>query len=331
MATAVNKRRTETTVDTSALDAYTVHPVANMFPMIDGENLKALAEDIKTHGQQEPIWMYQGQLLDGRNRVVACALAGRRPIEQQWTPKAGESPATFVMSRNLHRRHLTASQRAALAVELEEAIAAERHLAKDGAESGKATSTPFSHTTKPTVALTATGGTTVEFTSGDPTGPARVGEKVRTGRVRDKVASTMKVSSGYVNDAKDLKKADPERFDRVKAGELTISGAQNEVVAEAQAAGTLDEVKLRPGAVKAAMERLAQDSTLIKRPEPKAKIRLPKASKVTTSATTLQITVTFGNRTVAEEWLNRLQEDKKVMDLDYTVLDKRPAKKKRTA
>lgn len=335
VAATKNRRTTKTTksaeaedfVDLSALDAYDIHEVAKLFPMIDTKSLKALADDIAQHGQQEPIWMYKGKLLDGRNRVVACAMAGRDPIVQQWKPKAGESPFAFVMSRNLHRRHMSASQRAALAVDLEEFLAGEGALAAEAAESGKATSTPFSHTNKPTVALSATGGTSVEFTSGDPTGPARVGEKVHTGRLRDKAASTMKVSAGYFTDAKGVKRADPDRFEKIKTGELTLANAQTEIVAEAEASGTLDEVKLRPGAVKTALERLAQDSTIIKRPEPKPKIRLPKASKVTTSATTLQITATFGNRAVAEEWLNRMQDDKKVMDLDYEVVAKRPRKK----
>ena len=88
------------------------------------------------------------------------------------------------------------------------------------------------------VALASTPGTTVEFTSGDPTGVARVRERDKSRRVRDQAAATMRVSAGYVNDAKDLSKADPERFAQVRSGALTIPAAQEEIVAEAHAAGT---------------------------------------------------------------------------------------------
>jgi hypothetical protein len=49
------------------------HPLAEMFPLIE---LAELAEDIKAHGLRERIVMYHGQVLDGRNRVLACVQAG---------------------------------------------------------------------------------------------------------------------------------------------------------------------------------------------------------------------------------------------------------------
>lgn len=322
MATAVRSRTSAKA--RSALDNFDVHEAANLFPIIDDDNLKALAEDIRIHGQQEPIWMFEGQLLDGRNRVIACAMIGRDPIRKEWKPQPGETPATFVMSRNVHRRHLTASQRAAVAVQLEAVIASER---KEMRKRAKATEVGFSSSTKAPVSLTPGGSTSVKFTSNPEVDEARVGEKVRPGRSRDQAAQAMRVSAGYVNDAKDLKKAAPDTFEKVLAGEMTIGAAQHEVVAKAHSTGTLSDVKLRPGAIRAAMEKIEAENRPKAKEKPPA-IRLPKASKVVSSATTVAITVTFGNRTVAEEWLNRLQDDKKVLDLDYEVLDKRPAKKR---
>lgn len=304
------------TAQHNALDNYNVHSAANMFPLIDPDNLTALAEDIKAHGQQEPIWMFQGQLLDGRNRVLACAIAGVTPTTQEWQPKPGETPSQFVMSRNLHRRHLTASQRAALAVELEAVIAEENRIEK----ARTARTAAFSHTPEPHQSPPSPRGTSTQFTRGDPTGPARVGSRVRTGRTRDKAADAMKVSAGYVNDAKDLRKSDPGRFEQVKAGELTLAKAQDEVVAEAQQRGDLDKVGLRPGVIRESVRRLEAAAAA----EP---IRLPKATKVVSSATTLQLTVTFGNQDVAETYLNQLRRDRKVLDLDYTVLEKRPRRR----
>jgi ParB-like chromosome segregation protein Spo0J len=69
--------------------------------MVD-EPLKALVEDIRPNGLQEPIVTYQGQILDGRIRDIACRTAGVSP---RFVPFEGNDPIGFVLSKNLHRRH----------------------------------------------------------------------------------------------------------------------------------------------------------------------------------------------------------------------------------
>jgi hypothetical protein len=54
------------------------HPIANNFPTMDADSLKALTDNIKGCGLLEPIVMYEGMVLDGRNRVRACFAAGVR-------------------------------------------------------------------------------------------------------------------------------------------------------------------------------------------------------------------------------------------------------------
>src|SRR5699024_1642843 len=104
---------------------YPVHPVASLFPMIDDESLNALAEDIKKNGQREPIivayldeaMIDEPVVIDGRNRHAACKLAGIEP-EFKFVMSLNDrelSPqviADWVISHNLHRRHLTTSQKA---------------------------------------------------------------------------------------------------------------------------------------------------------------------------------------------------------------------------
>jgi ParB-like nuclease domain len=93
---------------------FSVHPAADLFPLMPDDELDELAEDIKNHGQQNPIVLsVDGQLLDGRNRVIACERAGVEPKTRTLT---GGDPVAFIISMNLKRRHLDTSQRAMIAV-----------------------------------------------------------------------------------------------------------------------------------------------------------------------------------------------------------------------
>ena len=85
------------------------HEYANLFPLIQGEALVALREDIRIHGVREPIVFLDGAILDGRNRYMC---ARELLIEYPRVEFDGEDPLGFVISHNLHRRHLTESQRA---------------------------------------------------------------------------------------------------------------------------------------------------------------------------------------------------------------------------
>jgi hypothetical protein len=80
------------------------HPTAEIFPMLDQDELDALAADIKGHGLRELITLYEGKILDGRNRYQACLGAGIEPRFEEFT---GADPVAFVISKNIRRRHLT--------------------------------------------------------------------------------------------------------------------------------------------------------------------------------------------------------------------------------
>jgi hypothetical protein len=91
------------------------HELANIFPMLGDEELAELCADIKKNGLAEPITVYEGKILDGRNRATACTMLGVSPKTVEYT---GDDPVAFVLSKNLHRRHLTESQRALVASKL---------------------------------------------------------------------------------------------------------------------------------------------------------------------------------------------------------------------
>jgi ParB-like chromosome segregation protein Spo0J len=92
---------------------FIAHPLANMFPMIEGSAFDELKRDIAAQGILEPIRLYQGMILDGRNRYAAAKACGHQfSLDDfvQWEGTVAEAEA-WVISTNLHRRHLSAKQK----------------------------------------------------------------------------------------------------------------------------------------------------------------------------------------------------------------------------
>ena len=93
-----------------------VHPAADVFPMMSHADYIELRDSIAANGQREPIVVDDaGLILDGRNRVKACDELG---IEIDVYVYRGDDPVGLVMDLNLHRRHLSTSQRAMVAAKL---------------------------------------------------------------------------------------------------------------------------------------------------------------------------------------------------------------------
>jgi ParB-like nuclease family protein len=121
-------------------DVLAIHPAAELFPLMSPDDLKALGEDIKKNGLTTPIaivstkdtkgWHYK--LVDGRNRLDAMELVGV-PFNLMFSPGGcridwnekffqsrviNSDPYAYVISANIHRRHLTAEQRRELITKL---------------------------------------------------------------------------------------------------------------------------------------------------------------------------------------------------------------------
>lgn len=174
---------------------FEVHPAANLFPMMTDQEAEDLKADIEKHGQILPIILYDGKILDGRNRAIACFELGIKPKTETWSGTG--SPTDWVMSVNYHRRNLTYDQRvavAALATESYKAEAEARRRATQNNDSAKAV-------------------------------PAKMQEQ---GESVEKAAKAVGVSARAVYAARKAEKESPGTLDKMMAKETTLADAKRE-------------------------------------------------------------------------------------------------------
>jgi hypothetical protein len=91
------------------------HPLADLFPLLEGAEFDELVADVRRNDVREPIVLHHGLILDGRNRYRAALAAG---VECPTRAYDGDDPLGLVISLNLKRRHLNESQRAMVAAKL---------------------------------------------------------------------------------------------------------------------------------------------------------------------------------------------------------------------
>jgi site-specific DNA-methyltransferase (adenine-specific) len=199
-----------------------IHDVCNLVPTMSDEEYAGLKADIAANRQRVPILTYQGKIIDGRNRFRACQELGLKPKTREWDGKG--SLAKLVVSLNLHRRHLTSGQRAAIAVEYKQLLAKEAKERQREAGGDKRSD----RGTK------AKRSAVVDQSEGRATGtvPARVREPSSTRKQREsavQAAKACKSNERYVQAAESLKAEHPELFEKVKAGTMGIPQARQEV------------------------------------------------------------------------------------------------------
>jgi ParB-like chromosome segregation protein Spo0J len=186
------------------------HPAAAMFPMMPADELQALSADIGAHGLVEPVVLFEGKILDGRNRVKACELAGVRVDTVAWVPQDDRTPVEFVISSNLYRRHLSTSQRAIIAA----TDVLPKLEAEAKAKQGQRTDLNF--------------GQKVDQSSREP-------------RASEQAAELLGTNRQYVSDAKKIADIAPDLVDEIKSGELTIRDAKTKVKSIVDAADSKNE------------------------------------------------------------------------------------------
>jgi hypothetical protein len=114
----------------------TIHPYAEVFAAIPSPAFDALCSAAARESLLEAIVLYEGQILDGRHRYLACLAKRVPPCVCDYAGECG-SPLNFVVARNIQRRHLAEDQRALVAARLKplfEEEARQRATLKQGSE-----------------------------------------------------------------------------------------------------------------------------------------------------------------------------------------------------
>lgn len=108
---------------------YLFHELSSIFPLMEGEEFDELVGDLKEKGQLEEGILFEGKILDGRNRYRACKLLNIPFKAQEFSKKM--SARDYIISTNLYRRHLNKAQRSEIGLillEEEEKKAQERQI-----------------------------------------------------------------------------------------------------------------------------------------------------------------------------------------------------------
>lgn len=169
------------------------HPAADFFPLLQPQAFEELKADIARVGLLQPIWTYEGLILDGRNRYKACIELGIEPRFQEYV---GDCPVAGAWSLNGRRRHLSKRELALIAVKMLPALKAE----------AKKRQGQRSDLNIPPV----------------PVGP---NSNVSTGEASAQAAKIVGVGKTIINEAAALQRDRPDLYERVEKGELSVDKA----------------------------------------------------------------------------------------------------------
>jgi N6-adenosine-specific RNA methylase IME4 len=194
------------------------HSVAEIFPLLQGEEFTALVESIRSKGLLNPIWLHpDGRIVDGRNRYLACLEAGVEPRYQKWNGKG--SLTDFVFAQNFDRRHLNATFRAlagkrAEPFYAEEAKQRQRAAGAHGKEGGRGKQKPLLK---------------------------KLSKGKNKNLAADRAAKAAKTNRQYISDLKRIEKEAPEVYAQIEAGKLELPAAKR-AVGRAEAERNLNSI-----------------------------------------------------------------------------------------
>lgn len=231
-----------------------IHPAADLFPLVHGDEFQELCADIKERGLQQPITIWtDGTLLDGRNRLMACYETHQDVVLERYE---GSDPVQFSLSANLHRRHLNQGQKAMVALKVEEIFAAEAKKRQQvaGKEHGRGQAeklmanlpeaiemSPPEIPSQLTSGQKALVGLKVKELIKAPSSPVQPPAPAPTSR--DQAAAVVGASGRSVQMAKAVTKAAPDLAEKVERGAMPLHRAYREVQERALSEPPPEEVK----------------------------------------------------------------------------------------
>jgi len=170
------------------MEGYEFHEYADLFPLMTGDDFAELRNSIAASGLEVPIVLYEEKILDGRNRYIACLDTDTAPRYETYE---GSDPLGYAIRLNLNRRHLTAGQRAVIALDALPMLEEEAR--------GR---------------MVEAGG------YGNITIPSE------RGTARAAAGEMFNVSPSYVQQAKKIQQVAPELLEKVRSGEVSLSRAK---------------------------------------------------------------------------------------------------------
>lgn len=177
----------------------------NIYPEMQPDEFERLRTDIFTNGYdpKNPVWIFEGEIIDGWNRYRACQALGITPVFRTFEGSTLDALQFLVRTNN--RRDLNSSQRAAIAVEAEDLIAVLK------AEANNRQLANLKQGNKAPVQELI---------------PERA--NYEQNETRTQLAQTFNTNPRYVSDAARIKKENPKAFEAIKSGQKVITQVKQE-------------------------------------------------------------------------------------------------------
>jgi protein gp37 len=238
------------------LGPYEVHPFADAFPLIGGEEFAELVRDIKRNGLREPIILNHDKtvLVDGRNRWRACEEAGSDPVFETLPERYTETMILdLIVSKNLARRQLNPGQQAFMAVEYKRFYAAANPPGRPIGDS--------SH-------RTITESETIPADRRELRPINAVADR-RQRESSERAAKVVGASGRSVQRAIAVQRDAPDLAEKVRTGEIALDAADKQRRQRIAAMPRPEPVATKPAAVMLTLR--THDGTEVRYPEPQSK------------------------------------------------------------
>ena len=249
----------------SKLGPYEVHPFADAFPLIDGEEFVQLVADIKKNGLREPILLNHDRtvLVDGRNRWRACDQAGADPVFETLPARYTEPMILdLIVSKNMARRQLNPGQRALMALEYERFYSAAAKVAEETRKAAAVGDLNGHHSNSPSTRTVAD----LPPRNAQPDFSGNRNER----KSREQAARVVGASGRAVQQAKAVQRDAPDLATKVRAGEIALDAADKQRRQRIAAMPKPEPAPSKPGPVMLTLRTHTGDEVAYPKPQAKA-------------------------------------------------------------